>query len=131
MAEIITASTIQWSDGSNFQGALALKFVPPDLGAANYTEIRPRVSNGSKTLPRALPLRLVIPIVDGVLQSNFLFKQSALSPPNIKVVDFWLDSHGQTIATGGALLAITVDEYTIAVPTLTVPAAETSVPASL
>lgn len=128
MAKVITASTIAWSDSTPFQGLLVLAFVTPVLGASNYPEIYPRLPSGARALPKPLPQRMSIPIVNGALHDNFIFKESQLDPPNVRYFDFWLDSNGALIAIGGGLLVIDVDEYTLSVPTLTTPTAETSSP---
>ena len=128
MAKVVTAADIAWSDGSAFQGALILVFVPPELGSGNYPDIFPRMNATVRSLPKALPQRIAIPIENGVLQDNFIFKSSEIDPPNTLVLDFWVDTNGATIANGSTLLNINVDEYTITVPTLPVPTAETSLP---
>lgn len=128
MAKVVTAADIAWSDGSAFQGALILVFAPPELGAGNYPGIYPRMNTTVQSFPKALPQRISIPIENGVLQDNFIFKSSELSPPNVRVLPFWVDTNGATIASGITLLDIDVDEYTISVPALTVPTAESSLP---
>ena len=128
MAEVVTAADIQWSDGSNFQGTLLLFFVTPELGAGNYPTLKARYTAEHLDFPPPLPQRIAIPISNGVLQKNKILKQVELSPPNVKLYDFWLDSHGVVVANGAALFTITTDTHTITVPTLTVPTAETSLP---
>lgn len=126
---IVTSSTIQWSDGSNFQGSLLLFFLPPDLGAGVYPNIYPRYSLGSRHLPLPLPKRIAIPIINGVLQDNKILPTSQLSPPNVKFYAFWIDSAGALIASGPSLFSITsTGDYTITPPTLTAPTAETDTP---
>lgn len=100
MAKIVTASTIAWSDGTPFQGVLLLIFVPPELGSSNYPDIYPRFSAAVRSLPKPLPQRIAIPIENGVLQDNFIFKESRLDPPNIRYFDYWLDSNGASVAPG-------------------------------
>lgn len=127
-ATVITSSTILWSDDSAFQGTLLLVFLPPDLSPGSYPYIYPRYLLGARNLPIALPKRMPIPIINGVLQDNQILTQDSLDPPNVKLYPFWLDRAGALIASG-VIFDITAEgDYTITPPTLTVPTAETDAP---
>jgi len=129
MAKIVSSSSpILWSDGSLFQGSLILVFVPPGEGGDAYPEIYPHVTGQPRTLPRPLPFRLIIPIIDGILQDNFALTHLQMHPPGVRVRDFWVDSTGETIAARGALLTINADPFSITPLTLTAPTASTVLP---
>lgn len=129
-AKIVTSSPVLWSDGSVFQGTLLLVYLPPLLGAiTNYPAIYPRYEMGSRTLPIELPKRLPIPIIDGVLQDNKVLPLDAIDPPNVKFYAIWTNRPGVYIAGSAAVFSISATgDYTITVPTLTVPTAETDNP---
>jgi hypothetical protein len=128
-ARIVTAADVEWSDGIKFQGTLVLLYVPPVLDDANYPNIYPRITASRKNFPLALPQRMSIPIVNGVVQDNRILPTINLTPPNVRFYDYWVDSAGVIVGSGVALFPINVEaDYTLTVPTLTSPTAETDIP---
>ena len=115
---VITADTIEWSDGSLFQGALVLVTELP----SGYDKLYPRVTTEVQRQVRPIPKRVVIPIVNGMLQDNFILPTSDLAPPNTRYRDQWFDSSGKVIWSDPTVFSIPPGEdYVIDVPPLSVP----------
>ena len=117
---IKTADAIEWSDESLFQGVLVLVIKLP----VGYKKVYSRFSSSLQTMRRPLPLRIVIPIYNGVLQNNLVLSTTELSPPNTRYLAKWFSEDNVQIGDDSALFSISNEqEYEITVPELTVPEA--------
>lgn len=126
LASVITASSVQWSNGEPFNGSLLFLLATPELGAGNYPEVT--IKGTSYYQQVRVPKRKIQRINEGVLDTRFRLPYSnAYSPPNCRYMDYWVDSTG-VVVSGGNLREIEVEEYTIPPPTLTVPTQETDAP---
>ena len=119
---VITSADIKWSNDALFQGALVLDVKLP----GNYVNLYPRQITVRQTLPRPIPKRITIPIVNGQLRDNRILAGADLNPPNVRFTSSWYDQEGKKIGVTSevfSLVANTDAEYAIAVPELEAPAA--------
>lgn len=118
--KITTASTVQWSDGTNFNGfILALLALP-----SGYSKAHIRGYQGIQ-----VPARGKIPIIDGAVQSfSELWETDQISPPTTRYCLYWYDDTETLIASGDALAQFTASEYSTTPPTLTAPTAASECP---
>lgn len=122
---ITSAASINWQSGTPFNGWLLLIISPPTLSGVAF----PFVSLRDSSPKLKVPVRVRIPIREGVLdQTAKVFQSSSLVPTNAVYSAWWYDDNGILIATGATLFTITTDPYTIAVPTLTDPLAAVTPP---
>ncbi len=124
-SQVSSATTVQWSTGANFNGFLLLGLVLPTGAAAYVKADRPAAGN---TVVARLPLWVVIPIVDGKLDSaTRVWQNSSIDPPNTQYSTFWYDTTETLIASGPGsnLITISTEPHVIAVPVLTAPTAGT------
>jgi hypothetical protein len=125
MARSATLSgTVNWSDGTPFNGWALLLLVPPDGYSQMFlADIWPRVR---------LPLRLAVPITNGAFNQNCkVWYNADLEPPNSKWVIYWLDYTGTTIASPASMsdaFTVSTETHNVTPPTLTAPTAEASLP---
>jgi len=114
-AKIVTASTVLWSTGENFNGFLLLLTAPANNANSLYLR-------GERRL--RVPVDLKVPVIDGVLcDDSRPWLTTELDPPGAKFCDIWYANDQVKIATGASLFTITADPHTITPPTLTTPAA--------
>ena len=119
---VTTADDIKWSNDALFQGALVLDIKLPD----GYVNLYPRQITIRQTLPRPIPRRITIPIVNGQLRDNRILAGADLNPPNVRFISSWYDQEGKKIGDTSAVFSVvanTDSEYEIAVPELEAPAA--------
>ncbi len=124
-AKIVTASEIQWADGTPFQGHLLLVMGMPSRSGTAYTEV---YLQGTDIQKWRVPLRVKIPIVDGSLSASVRVWQNAdLVPSETDYSAYWYDDAGMLVASDDpSQFSIISTEHTITVPTLsnnTAPAA--------
>lgn len=124
MATPRTASltgTVTWSNGSLFDGYVLIGTVLPH-GYSYACPIGLFPEGG-------LPLFTVVPITAGEFnQSARLYFNADLEPPNCRYGAYWYDAQNTLLSGPSAIFDVTVDPYPILIPTLTVPAAGTTVP---
>ena len=119
---VTTADDIKWSNDALFQGALVLDIKLPD----GYVNLYPRQITIRQTLPRPIPRRITIPIVNGQLRDNRILAGADLNPPNVRFISSWYDQEGKKIGDASAVFSVvanTDSEYEITVPELEAPAA--------
>lgn len=121
-----TASTVQWSDGANFQGYVLFLLALPTFDGSAYTKAYLKGDNQQQV---RIPIRLKWPIVDGALNSDLrIWRNASIAPPNSKWYDVWYDETRNQVATGSGLITISADPYTLTVPTLTATVATATTP---
>ena len=125
--KIITSSNVTWSGGQLFSGYLLLGIsLPRDAAGVQWANIN--LYGTSQPLPQWT----VIPIVEGVLDTNTtVFPNSQLDPPNTKYAPYWCDNTWKLVyplPSGTIPTPITISgtTYTITPPTITAPATVTS-----
>ena len=126
-SQLQTASEVQWSDGTPFQGSLLLVLALPTLAGETYGTA---FLKGSDVHQWRIPTRIKVPIVDGVMSSDVRVWQNAdIEPPKTVYCGFWYDATDNNIVTEAPqLVEIAADPYTITVPTLTVPTVASTCP---
>lgn len=114
---------VKWSNGQIFDGYVLLIMAMP----TGYSQ--PQIQG---TLPGSIPTRIRLPIVDGTIDGSVTaYYTSTLNPPNCLYGAFWYDNQDTLLsspADSSALFSITTSPVTLTVPTLTAPAASTTVP---
>ena len=119
---LTVADEIKWSNEQLFQGVLVVEAKLP----SEYKKLFPRYgTTDRRQLPRELPQRMVIPVINGRLLNHRLMKGDDLSPPNTRFTTTWYDSEGKKIGDTSALFELD-DDFTLTVPTLTAPEAPTA-----
>lgn len=118
------AGTINWSDGSPFNGWAVFLLVPPDGYSRMFlADVFPKVQ---------IPLRIAVPVVNGVFNQNCrVWYNADLEPVNSKWVIYWLDFTGTTIASPATMsdaFSISTATHTVTPPTLTAPTTESVLP---
>jgi hypothetical protein len=115
--QVTTADTISWSDGTPFNGYVALIGTLPEASSASWTRIALR-----DTYPALrLPTRIKLPIREGVLdESARVYKTTSIVPPQVRYSAFWYDSTDRLIAIGTLLFAVTTDPHVLTPPTLSI-----------
>jgi len=118
--------TVQWTDGTNFNGFLLAGIVPPSDGVTAWTS----VSMGDNYPAATLPVWARIPIVDGKFNaSSGLFFNSDITPPGSKYVIYYYDSTGRRIAGPSASISVTSDPIdSLPAVTLTAPSTTGTAP---
>jgi hypothetical protein len=119
-SQLTSAANITWVGGDLFNGLVLLIAAMPSTGGAVWTRAALR-----DTRPKLrVPLRVVVPIREGVLDSNTrVWKTTSLVPPNIKYSAWFYDETNRLISIGATLFSITTDPYVMTIPTLTAPTA--------
>jgi hypothetical protein len=114
-------SVIQWSDGSNFNGAAIIGLTRPTVNGTPQTAwINVNYGDTNENLPLPLSFAL-IPIKDGKLSDALgLFYNEDITPPNTQYVHYMIDSTYKIIAGPGTLF--TVNTPVITLPALALPA---------
>lgn len=95
------AGNVTWSTGAPFDGYLLLVLVPP---LDNSLNAWPTLQIGSgKYPPQRVPLRTIIPIVQGTYDpSTRVFFNSSIDPPGTQYAPYWFDNNKKQIPdTGG------------------------------
>lgn len=118
-ATVESSAAIQWSSGDNFDGYLIFKLVPPDGREFLVWE-----DSGLR-----VPSRFIFPIEDGVISTiPELPYNASFTPPNSQYRAFWYDKSLTSVASGVGFVTVAADPYTVTVPTLTAPSAESTPP---
>lgn len=114
------SNTFTWSDGSNFTGYLYVALVIPTSGGSDWPELH--IDDIS---PRQrLPLRFIIPIINGAANQNVsLIFNADINPPNSQYGAYIFDSARKQVAGPSSLFTVTADPVAIPALTLTVPIA--------
>ena len=122
---VASTTTVQWSNGKNFNGWLALGLAVPTMSGTPYPTISVDAEMPQVRVPQWTP----IPITDGVINTNtFIYFTTTLEPPNCQYVAYWYDVNFVLVSGPSALFSVTASPYTITVPTLTVPVAAVAGP---
>ena len=125
-SQIVTSSTVQWSDGANFHGYVLFLLALPIFDGSAYTKA---YLKGDQQQQTRIPIRAKFPVSDGVLNQDLrLWRNGSITPPNSKWIDYWYDETRNQVAVGSSLITISTDPYTLTVPTLTVPSATGTTP---
>ncbi len=126
-SQLVTASDVQWSDGTSFQGSLLMVLVLPSLAGFTYSKAHLK---GTDVHEWRIPTRVKVPIIDGEMSSSTRVWQNAeIEPPETVWCGFWYDETGNNIAVDNpALVNVNTDPFTITPPALTVPTAAASHP---
>jgi hypothetical protein len=113
------SGTVVWSDGSLFDGILAVGIKGMvDGGGAAW----PSATLGNRSLHRTLPIFAPIDIVEGVFDANAgVFYNEDLTPPGTQYVAWYYDSTGKQVAGPSAAFTVTASSFTVPALTLTVP----------
>lgn len=122
------SGTIQWSDGSNFNGFGVVGLVFPTSGGAAWPELSIEPNSPRQRIPQWA----VIPIVDGAFNNQVgLWFNADIDPPNTKYAIFYYDSSNKLVgqpSSSSDFFQVTADPVAPPTYTLTVPTAGTSVP---
>ncbi len=126
IAKFPQSPTIQWSDGTNFNGFCLIGYIPPTDGVTSYTQ----TDYGKQSPAEILPTFAVIPIVDGLYNASLgLFWNADISPPNSTYNARYYDTTKRLIAGPSVAFSVTSDPIsTIPAATLTVPIAGGTAP---
>lgn len=119
-ATVISASEIQWSDGSAFDGTALCILSLPVLGAGQYPQAALAGENPKVRVPVHFPVKIKGGAYSAITK---LWKTTSISPPGGKYCAFFFDVNDVLIANGPSLFAVTADEHTLTPPTLTAPTA--------
>jgi hypothetical protein len=115
VAEVKTAASVTWSNGTPFDGYILFNLVLP----TGYTS--PAKSDAFP--PQKLPTVIKIPIRAGVVNNRTKVPfTTAYLPPGVVYTSTWYDQQDNVISGPSASFSVTADPYTISVPTLTIPA---------
>lgn len=122
MARTATLSgTVTWSNGSPFDGYVLIGTVLPS--GYSYASL-----SGDYPEPH-LPLFTVVPISAGAFnQLARIYFNADLEPPNCRYGAYWYDTQNTLLSGPSAIFDVTSDPYPILIPTLTAPAAGSTVP---
>ena len=127
-ATIQTASTVQWSDGTAFDGYLFMELGYPTSASVAW----PTVAIGQRFPNETLPRRVVIPIKSGTVQSDPRVPLNPdIVPPGSRHYAYWYDANLKLVApTAGTATVINVNSetFTVTPPTLTVPTTSATSP---
>lgn len=119
-AVVTSAADIEWSSGDPFDGYAVFKLVPPT--GSTYVVWEDSGLRASS--------RYVVPVVAGELNGTVEVPyNAAFTPPNSQYRVFFFDKALNQISSGVGLVTVSSDPYTVTVPTLTAPTAESSPPA--
>jgi hypothetical protein len=120
MAQLTSASAINWSGGTPFNGYVLLVMALPSADGASWSRVNLRDAR-----PRLrVPTRVKVPIREGQYDTDTrIWQTSALVPTNVKYASFFYDDTDRLIAAGPSLFTAAADPYTLAPPTLTDPTA--------
>jgi hypothetical protein len=128
-ASLTSASTIQWSSGTAFNGfALIMLSVPKGAGGIRF----PSVSFNNAYPSKIVGKEIVVPIKEGVLNNQVkVWYNADLTPPGCRYVVYYYDQNWSRVAPTGpaSLFDVTADPFTLTIPSLTVPTTTTSIPA--
>jgi hypothetical protein len=122
-AKLSSATQVLWDSGEPFDGFVAIYIALP----GDHT-----LAALDNSYANLIPLRTVIPIVEGVYNQNCsLYFNADIEPPNTQYVAYWYDATKKRIAPSGdgTLFTVTADPHVLTPPTLTVPPTATTVPA--
>jgi len=116
--------TVQWSNGSNFDGFILVGLVPP-TNVTDWAEI----GISGYYPPQRVPVFARVPIVDGKFDSTAgLFFNADLEPPNTRYVAWYYDITRRQIAGPSSQFQVTADPFTPPSLTLTAPSAGSTNP---
>lgn len=121
------SGTVTWSNGANFDGFIAIGVAVPTVSGVAY----PTISMDATFPPLNLPLWTFVPVKDGAIDQNTkLFFNADLEPPGCRYAAYWYDVNYKRIFPAGSasLFDITVDPFSITVPTLAVPTTAVTAP---
>lgn len=117
--------TVQWTDGTNFNGFLLAGIVPPSNGVTAWTS----VAMGDNYPAARLPVWARIPIVDGKYNASCaLFYNDDMTPPGSEYVAYYYDATGRQIAGPTAQFTVSTDPFTPPSATLTAPSTTGTAP---
>lgn len=125
----LLTGTVNWSDGSRFDGYLHLGLVLPQNGDGQW----PTTTLAGQLPPQRLPIWTVVPISAGVFDANTkVFYNTSLDPPNSQYVAYWYDLNRRrlfpTTGTPPTPFTIAANPYAISLPTLTIPSTSATLP---
>ena len=119
------STTVQWSDGTNFDGWILVGVVPPTFSGTDSAYVS--FSDGKPVV--RLPVFAFVPITDGKFHtSSSVIFTSDLQPPNTKYVVWYYDSIRRQIAGPSSAVTVTADPFTPPSLTLTAPTAGSTNP---
>lgn len=110
----LPTGTIQWSDGTNFNGVVWISFKGMTSGGSAW---------GSPTLANGRPIAVtnIIPILNGSFQLGGVFYNEDIVPPGTQYVANYFDSTNTAVGVQTAAFTVTAGTFTPPAVTLTVP----------
>jgi hypothetical protein len=131
--QLVSSSTITWSDGTPFNGYAILIMALPTQGGQQWTQVALRDCKPKRKCPQ----RVKVPIREGVYDPvTMLWSTDSLVPENVVYSAWYYDDTDQLIAIGSQLFSIVAGggagsspiPYTLNPPTLPTPTAAISSP---
>lgn len=111
----LPSGTVQWSDGTNFNGSVWIAFTGMQSGSATW---------GSPALPSGRPIasQYLIQIIDGKYDGiGGVFYNADVVPPGTAYVANYYDSTNTPVGSQTAQFSVTASTFTIPSVTLTPP----------
>lgn len=107
--------TIQWSNGTNFNGYVWISFKGMTGGGGSVWG-SPALASG-----RSISVTNIIPILNGNFQLGSLFYNEDVVPPGTQYVANYFDSTNTAVGSQTAAFTVTAGTFTIPAVTLTPP----------
>lgn len=113
------SGTVLWSDGTLFDGVLAVGIKGMVDGGGSAW---PSTTLGNRSIRRILPIFAPIDIVEGQYdgQAGVFFNED-LTPPGTQYVAWYYDTTGKQVAGPSSAFTVTATSFTVPTLTLTIP----------